>query len=96
MIKIKSLDNYVSIIDQIKEEILSFEDWDEIFIIGKDFMRFRFRADDDSIYNKKIKIPFCVISLSSIIKKENIYYPQFRLQKCFYEKDICSPLQYKF
>ena len=34
---------------------------------------------------KKINIPVCVISLSSVIKKENIHYPIFRLQKCFYE-----------
>ena len=53
------LDNYVSIIDQIKEEVLSFEDW-----------------DDDLVYNKKINIPVCVISLSSIIKKGYTYYPQ--------------------
>ena len=70
------LDNYVSIIDQIKEEVLSFEDWDEIFIMGKDFMRVRFRTDDDLVYNKKINIPVCVISLSSIIKKGYTYYPQ--------------------
>ena len=81
----KMLDNYVTIIDQIKEEVLSFEDWDEIFIMGKDFMRSRFRTDDDLVYNKKINIPVCVISLSSIIKKGYTYYPQFRLQKCFYD-----------
>ena len=34
-----------------------------------------------------INIPVCVISLSSVIKKENIYYPIFRLQKCFYENE---------
>ena len=35
----------------------------------------------------KINIPGCVISLSSVIKKENIHYPMFRLQKCFYENE---------
>ena len=34
---------------------------------------------------KKINIPVCVISLSSVIKKENIRYPIFKLQKRFYE-----------
>ena len=34
---------------------------------------------------KKINIPVCVVSLSSIIKIKNIYYSNFRLQKCFYE-----------
>ena len=75
----KMLDNYVSIIDQIKEEVISFEDWDEIFIMNSDFIRFRFRTDDDLTYNEKINIPVCVISLSSIIKKGHNYYVQFRL-----------------
>ena len=41
----KILDNYTGIVDKIKEEILSFAD-DEIFIMGSDFMRFRFKTDD--------------------------------------------------
>ena len=53
--------------------------------MGKDFMRFSFRTDDNLVYNQKITAKVCVISLSSVIKKGNIYYPQFRLQKCFYE-----------
>ena len=30
---------------------------------------------------KNINISVCVRSLSSVIKKENIHYPKFRLQK---------------
>ena len=86
----KMLDNYVSIIDQIKEAVLSFEYGDDLFIMDSDFTRFRFKTDGDLIYNKKINIPVCVISLSSIIKKGNIYCPQFKLQKCFYESDFIS------
>ena len=47
--------------------------------------RLKFRTDDNLLYNKKNNIPVCVISLSSVIKKENIYYPILKLQKCFYE-----------
>ena len=46
--------------------------------------RFKFRTDDNLLHNKKINIPVCAISLSSVIKKENIHYPIFKLQKCFY------------
>ena len=49
------LDNYTRIVDKIKEEILSFGD-DEILPFV-DFMRFRFKADDYLVYNKKIDIP---------------------------------------
>ena len=51
-------------------------------------MGFKFRADDNLVYNEKINIPVCVISLSSVIKKEYVNYPQFRLQKCFYETEL--------
>ena len=47
--------------------------------------RFKFITDDNLLYNKKNNIPVCVISLSSVIKKENIHYPIFELQECFYE-----------
>ena len=45
--------------------------------------RFKFKTDDNLLYNKKISV--CVMSLSSVIKKENIHYPVFKLQKCFDE-----------
>ena len=48
---------------------------------------FKFKTNDNLLYNKKNNIPVCVISLSSVIKKENIHYPIFRLQKCFYENE---------
>ena len=48
---------------------------------------FKFKTDDNLLYNKTINIPVCVISLSSVIKKENTHYPILRLQKCFYENE---------
>ena len=48
---------------------------------------FKFKTDDNLSYNKKSNISVCVISLSSVIKKESIHYPIFRLQKCFYENE---------
>ena len=46
--------NYVGIIDQLKEEIISWEDRleeDDSFTLGKDFMKFRFRTDNNLVYN---------------------------------------------
>ena len=79
------LDKYVKVIDQIKEEILFIVDEDTEFIIGKDFMRFRFRNDGNLPYNQKIDAKVCVISISSVFKERGWYYPQTELQKCFYE-----------
>ena len=50
-------------------------------------MKFKFRTDDNLVYNEKINIPVCLISLSSVIRRRNNYYPNFRLQRCFYEKE---------
>ena len=83
------LNNYVQVIDEIKKEILSFEDEfvEDYFMMGKDFMRFKFRTNDKLVYNQKINIPVCAISIGVVIKKGDLYYPQIKLQKCFYEND---------
>ena len=83
------VNDYVKIIDQLKEELLSCVDEFEhdLFRLGNDFMRFRFRTDDNLVCNKKINVPVWVISLSSVIKKGNTYYAQFTLQTCFYESE---------
>ena len=86
----KIINNHLQIIDQIKGEIISWvddEEEDDLFNLANDFMRFRFRADDNLVYNRKIIVEVCEISLSSVVKKENIYYLQFKLQKCFYERE---------
>ena len=43
------LDYYVSIIDQLKEELLSWTDEGNYFVMGKDFMRFKFRTDNELV-----------------------------------------------
>ena len=80
----KMLDKYVKIIDQIKEKIL-FIIQDDIFVMDKDFTTFKFKTDDNLVYNRKINVPVCVISISSVFKERNWYYPQIDLQDCFYE-----------
>ena len=84
----KMLDKYTKIIDEIKEQILFItEDENEgkNFIIGKDFMRFRFKTNDNLVYNKKNNVLVCAISISSVFEERNWYYPQIELQDCFYE-----------
>ena len=79
------INNYVKIIRQMEHEIFSYIDEfeDEDFVFGSDTARFRFKTDDN--LNEKINIPVCVISLSSVIKKDWIYCPVYKLQKCLYE-----------
>ena len=80
--------NYGKIIKQTENEIFSFTDEfeDENFISNGSFIRLRFKTDDNLVYNKRTNFPICVMSLTSIIKKGNNYYPNFRLQRCFFLK----------
>ena len=46
------INNYVSNIKQLEEELLSWvneEEEDYLFILGKGFMRFKFRTDDNLV-----------------------------------------------
>ena len=81
------INNYVKIIKQLEDEIYSYIDEfeDEHFIFVDDNARFKFKTDDNLVYSEKINIPVCVISLNSVIKKEWIQCPVFKLQKCLYE-----------
>ena len=57
------INNYVAIIKQIENEIFSYIDEfeDKDFIFGGDTARFKFKTDDNLVYNEKISIPVCVI-----------------------------------
>ena len=74
----------MKIIDQVKEEIISWTE-EENFTFNDDFLKLKFRTDDNLVYNEIINIPVCVISLSSIIKRKNYYpksyYPNFKLKR---------------
>ena len=81
--------NYGKIIKQLEDERFSFVDEfeDEKFIFDGDFMKFKFKIDKNLVYNKRINIPVCVISLSSVLGKEHGYHLVLKLQKCLYENE---------
>ena len=58
------INNYLKNIDQIKEKMISWID-EENFTFDDDFLKFKFRTDDNLVYNKISNIPVCVMSLSS-------------------------------
>ena len=81
------INNYLRIIDQIKEEMISWTS-EEDFTFNDDFLEFKLRTDDNLVHNEIINIPVCAILLSSVIKRKNNYYPNFKLKTCFYETEI--------
>ena len=56
-----------------------------MFRYGKDFLKIKFKTNDDLPFNKMINIPMCVVIISSIFKENNEYYPQVLSYDCFYE-----------
>ena len=67
-------ENYTKIIDEIKDQILFITE-DDIFVMGNDFTRFKFKANEKLSCNKKINVSVCVISISNVIE-QGWYYPQ--------------------
>ena len=62
------LQNYTKILDEIKRKIV-FITSDDVFVMGKDFMRLKIKTDDVLPYNKKIKISVCITVISSIFEE---------------------------
>ena len=77
------LENYMKIIDEIKYQILFIKE-DNLFIMGKDFMRIKSKRSDKLPYNKTITVAVFVISINSVFE-QGLYYPQIVLQEYFYE-----------
>ena len=65
--------------------IIEDENESKNFIMGKDFMRFRFKTDENLVYNQKINVSVSVISISCVFEERNWYYPQIELQDSFDE-----------
>ena len=61
------ISNYGKVIKQLENEIFSFTDEfeHEKFIFDGNFMRFRFKTDDNLAYNKRINIPVCIVQFSN-------------------------------
>ena len=87
------LETYTELWDEIKKpiELIS---TDKVTKLNKDFIKIRFKTNDDLPLNKIINIPVCVIIVSSIFKEDDKYYPHVLLHNCFYEfeEDVNPPV----
>ena len=75
---------YKELWDEIKEQI-ELITGDKVIKYSKDFMKIRFKTNDNLPLNKIINILVCVVIVSSIFKENNEYHPQVLLHDCFYE-----------
>ena len=72
---------YLKIIKHLKDEIFSLIDEfeNEEVVFSNNSLGFKFKTDDNLVYDEKINISVCVISLSSVIKEKWIHIPVFKL-----------------
>ena len=87
------LKNYTELWDEIKEQI-ELITGDKVTKYSKDFMKTRFKTDDNLPLSKVINIHVCVVIVSSVFKEDGNYYPQILLYNCFYEyeENISPPV----
>ena len=86
------LENYTELWDEIKGRI-ELINGDEVIKYSKDFIKIRFKTNDDLPLSKIINIPVCVIIVSSVFKENNKYYPRVLLHERFYEyEEDINPL----
>ena len=52
---------------------------------GKDFMKNKFNADDNSPLNKPLKLHLLTIIFRCIFEEDDKFYPQIYLDDCLYE-----------
>ena len=55
----------------LKDQIL-LKTEDDLFVMGRDFTRFKFKSDDDLPCNIKINVPVCVISIDNVFEQRLI------------------------
>ena len=87
------LENYTELCDEIEEQI-ELITGDKVTRHSKDFIKIRFKTNDDLPLSKIINIPVCVVIASSIFKEDNEYHTQVLLHHCFYEyeENINTPI----
>ena len=89
------LENCTELWNEIKEQI-ELTSGEKVSKYSKNFMKIKFKANDDLQLNKIINILVCVVIVSSIFKKDNEYHPQILIHDCFYEyeENVNPPVVY--
>ena len=75
---------YEEVWDKIKKEIETINGGKKIEY-EKDYMKIRFKSNDDLPLNKPIKLRLLTIIIRSIFSKDNKFYPQLFLDDALYE-----------
>ena len=78
------LKKYTNIWDRIKNEVETINGGKESEY-GKDFMKIKFKTDDDLPLIKTLKLHNMTIIIRSVFEEDGKFYPQIYLDECLYE-----------
>ena len=86
---VDTLQKYQEVFDRLKEIIKKINDYSQPIKYDGNCMKNKFNTDDNIPLNKIIYLPTITITIRSITKKDNKYYPQVFLDDLSIECDIC-------
>ena len=76
------MQKYQQVFDGIKEIIKKINDYSQPIKCDGNYMKIKFKADDNILLNKIIYFPTITIIIRSVTQKDGNYYPQLFLDEC--------------
>ena len=79
------MQKYQEVFNGIKEIIKKINDYSQPIKHNDNYMKIKFNTDDNIPLNKIIYLPTITITIRSVTKKDDKYYPQLFLNNCLHE-----------
>ena len=79
------MQKYQEVLDRIKEIIKRINSYSQPIKYDDNYMKIKFKTDDNIPLNKMIYFPTITIIIRSVTQKDGKYYPQVFLDECLYE-----------
>ena len=83
------MQKYQDVFNGIKEIIKKINDYNRPIKYDDNYMKIKFKTDDNIPLNKIIYFPTITVIIRSVTKKDDKYYPQPFLDDCLYEIQKC-------
>ena len=80
-----TIQKYQEVFDRLKEIIKNINDYGQPIKYDDNYIKIKFNTDDNIPLNKIIYLPTITITIRSVTKKDDKYYPQLFLDDCLYE-----------
>ena len=80
-----TIQKYQEVFDTLKEIIKKINGYSQPIKYHDNYMKIKFNTDDNITLNKIIYLPTITITIRSVTKKYDKYYPQVFLDECLYQ-----------